>query len=255
MQTLLPEPVRPMSPAGVTEAHAWPTDVLWVRAVMLATADGAAVSPTGHSSGISSSGDRLLFAAIRGTADVLLVGAQTIRQEGYRPMSPRRELEIPRIEAEQAPVPRLAIVTRSGDLDTESSLFTDSAEPPIVFVPESISSDRRVQLSQVAEVVALGSDSVPLGQALSYLEAIGLKRVVCEGGPTLLGHLAAAGLLDELCLTITPLLSGGAYSQGGKIPRILGGAVLPDSPAQMQLIQVLEDSGTLFLRYVVAGES
>ena len=253
MQTLLPDRVGTMSPNGVAEAHNWPLDGVWLRAVMLATADGAAVSPTGRSGGISSAGDRLLFGTIRGMADVILVGAQTIRQEGYSPMKPRRELEARRVEAEQDPVPRLAIVSRSGDLNTASPLFTDSADPPVVFLPQAVADDQRDRLSQVAEVVVLGSASVPLDQAVAHLETLGLKRIVCEGGPTLLGELASHGLVDELCLTITPLLSGGSYSQDHAVPRILDGTVLLDSPKELHLVHVLEDSGTLFLRYVLAG--
>ncbi len=241
-----------MSPTGVAEAHNWPLDGVWLRAVMLATADGAAVSPTGRSGGISSAGDRLLFGTIRGMADVILVGAQTLRKEGYSPLRPRPELEVRRVEAEQEPVPRLAIVTRSGDINTESPLFTDSDQAPIVFLPEAVPNDRLERLSQVAEVVVLGNDSVPLDQAVAHLETRGLKRIVCEGGPVLLGELATQGLVDELCLTITPLLSGGAYSQDEKVPRILEGAVLANSPKQLHLVHVLEDSGTLFLRYVLA---
>lgn len=255
MQTLLPDRVGTMSPNGVAETHNWPLDGVWLRAVMLATADGAAVSPTGRSGGISSAGDRLIFGTIRGMADVILVGAQTLRQEGYGPLRARRELEVRRVEAEQAPVPRLAIVTRSGDLDIETSLFTDSAEPPLVFMPESVPDDRLERLSRVAEVVVLGEQSVPLAEALAHLETMGLKRIVCEGGPVLLGELAAEDLLDELCLTITPLLSGGSYSQDQSVPRILEGTVLLNSPKQLHLVHVLEDGGTLFLRYVLTEPS
>jgi riboflavin biosynthesis pyrimidine reductase len=254
VQTLLPEHIGTMSPAGVADAHGWPTDGLWVRALMLATADGAAAADSGLSGEISSAGDRLLFATIRGMADVILVGAQTIRQEGYSPIKPRPELVGRRIEAEQEPVPRVAIITKSGQLNVETPLFTESVEPPIIFVPESIDEQTRVRLSQAAEVVALGSDSVSLDRALKYLSSIGLKRVVCEGGPTLLGALAAEALVDEICLTITPLLSGGSYGEGETIPRILGGPVLPRTPQRMRLVHVLEDSGTLFLRYVLDDE-
>lgn len=244
-----------MSPAGVAEAHDWPQDQLWVRALMLATADGAARADTGLSGDISSAGDRLLFATIRGMADVILVGAETIRQEGYSGMKARPELAARRARAGQADAPRVAIVTRSGDLDPDAAIFQDSQLPPIVFLPESVAVDRRDRLSQVCEVVPLGTDEVPLGEALGYLDSIGLKRVVCEGGPSILGALAALDLVDEICLTVTPLLSGGRYSNGERTPRILDGAALPESPRPMRLIHVLEDSGSLFLRYAVHAHS
>ena len=240
-----------MSPAGVADAHAWPTDGLWVRGLMVATADGAAAAESGLSGEISSAGDRLLFNTIRGLSDAVLVGAETIRREGYSPLRPRHELAARRAEAEQSPVPRLAIVTRSGNLDVESTLFTESVDPPIIFVPESIDDDTRSRLSQGAEVIAVGTDGVDIEAALRYLNSIGLRRVVCEGGPSLLGQMAAEHQLNELCLTITPLLSGGAYRSGESVPRILDHAVLADSPQNMRLVHVLEDGGSLFLRYVL----
>jgi riboflavin biosynthesis pyrimidine reductase len=253
VQRLLPEQNGSLSPAGVAEAHEWPEVETWVRALMVATADGAARSETGVSGGISSAGDRLIFGTIRGMSDAVLVGANTIRAEGYGGMKARPELVARRKAAGQNPAPRVAIITRSGDLDTSTGVFTDSDEPPIVFVPENLAEDKRADLSQAAEVIAAGKDDVVMTEVMAYLRSIGLPRIVCEGGPSLLGSLAAQGLLNELCLTVTPLLAGGSYPNGDRTPRILDGAVLPISPETLTLEHVLEDRGTLFLRYLVNG--
>jgi riboflavin biosynthesis pyrimidine reductase len=102
----------------------------------------------------------------------------------------------------------------------------------------------------VADVVVAGDDAVDLVAAVATLRERGLVRVHCEGGPTLLADVAAAGLLDELCLTVSPLLAGGSYAgEDAPMPRILAGAPLPAPPASLSLAHVLEGDGTLFLRY------
>lgn len=252
MHMLLPERVGTMSPAGVADAFVWPEgERPWVRAVMVATADGAARSPEGLSGGISSAGDRLVFATIRGLSDVILVGAQTVRSENYGPVRPRPALAGRREELGMAPAARLAIVTGSGDLDPGAAVFAESAARPLLLVPDSLPRERREALQPVADIVTVGTDRVDLGTAVAELGRLGLNRIACEGGPSLLGQLAAAALMDELCLTVTPLLSGGSYGSD-PVPRILDSAVLPDAPRPMRLNLIIEDAGTLFLRYTTA---
>lgn len=241
-----------MSPAGVADAYPWPpTTEPFVRALMVSTADGAARSPKGLSGGISSAGDRLVFGTVRGLADVILVGAGTVRAENYGPQRERPELVERRQQAGQAAAPRVAIVTRGGNLDVDAPLFTQSLEPPLVYAPRDLPEDRREALDEVAEVVTFTEGAVPLTAVLDHLNRLGLNRIVCEGGPTLLGEVAACGMLAEVCLTITPLVAGGSYSEQDTIPRILEGPSLADPPGQLELLHVLEDGGTLFLRYAV----
>jgi riboflavin biosynthesis pyrimidine reductase len=104
----------------------------------------------------------------------------------------------------------------------------------------------------VADVVVAGEDDVDLHRALAALNERGLHRIHAEGGPRLLAQLAAVGLLDELLITVSPVLAGGAFAQGGDVPRILAGDPLPDAPRPLRLHHALEDSGTLFLGYRVA---
>jgi riboflavin biosynthesis pyrimidine reductase len=178
-----------------------------------------------RSGAISPPADKALFATLRRLADVVLVGAGTARIEGYRPG------RLP-----------IALVTARLDLDLTSPLLADAEQRTIVLTSASAGPDR----IQVADVVVCGEEVVDLVKAVDALHGRGLQHVLCEGGPTLLGWIVAAGLLDELCLTLSPLLVG-----GGNLARILGGPALP-SPAAMQLAQLLEAEGALFARYLVS---
>lgn len=252
MQTLIPHRSGLMSPAGVADAYAWPDDDQpFVRALMVATADGAARSPKGLSGGISSAGDRLVFGTVRGLSDVILVGAQTVRSEQYGPQRERPELAARREQAGQAPTPRIAIVTRSGELDVDAPLFTESQQAPLIFAPRNLPEAVRARLDEVAEVVTFADETVPLPSVVEHLSRLQLHRIVCEGGPSLLGEIASCGLLNEVCLTVTPLLAGGSYPGQATIPRILAGPALPEAPQDVELVHILEDGGTLFLRYAL----
>jgi riboflavin biosynthesis pyrimidine reductase len=109
--------------------------------------------------------------------------------------------------------------------------------------------DRRARVAETTDVVVAGEDDVDLRLAVEELRARGLYRVHAEGGPRLLGDLAAADLIDELLLTVSPLLAGGSYADGAAVSRILAGAPLPRAPRPLRLHHVLEDDGSLFLSY------
>jgi riboflavin biosynthesis pyrimidine reductase len=249
MHMLLPDRVASLSPAGMADAFTFPvTDRPWVRAVMVSTADGAAKSREGLSGGISSTSDKLFFNAQRGLADVVLVGAETVRKEGYKAVTPRQPWQKLRADRGLSPVHRLAIITGSGTIDETGELFTESAEAPILIVPASLPDERRTALEPVAHLVTAGQTRVDLGAAVTALGAMGLTRVAMEGGPRLLAQMAAAGLMDEYCITITPLLAGGSYG-GASVPRILDGVPLPGAPQALRLTLVLEEAGTLVMLY------
>ena len=220
-------------PVDLTQAYAHPAGASpdparTVRANMVATVDGAVTAADGRSAAISSSADRALFATLRRLADVVLVGAGTARTEGYRPAS------LP-----------IALVTARLDLDLGSPLLATAEHRTIVLSAASAGQDRLRAAARVADVVVCGDQQVDLAAAVAALTERGLQHVLCEGGPTLLGGLVAAGLLDELCLTVSPLLLG-----GGGLTRILAGPVLPAS-VQLEPAHVLESGGTLFTRYLV----
>jgi len=216
----------------------------WLRANMVASADGAAYLG-GVTSGLSSQADRHLFALLRTLADVILVGAATVRAERYAPV--RRHELWPDLRPGRTPTPPIAVITARLDLDPSSRLI--AAAPPsartIVITTAQAPADRRAALDGPAEVIVAGQESVDLKAAVAALAERGHRRMLAEGGPHLLAQIAAAGLLDELCLTIGPLLAGPGPD------RIVAGVPLSGTaPQPLTLAHVLEDNGFLFCRYI-----
>jgi riboflavin biosynthesis pyrimidine reductase len=205
----------------------------WLLANMVCSADGAATL-TGRSGGLSSPADRDLFHRLRGVADLILVGASTVRAEGYGPAR----------GDDPAPI---AVVSGSLALDWGSRFFTEARARPYVVTSAGADPARLAEAEQVAHVVVAGEERVEPQAALEVFARRGHRVVLCEGGPSLLAEVAAADCLDELCLTLAPLLAGGTS------PRILAGP-LPDAPVALQVASVLEEDGMLFLRYLRARE-
>ena len=230
---------------GLTRLYGYPSD-RWLRANMVASADGAATLD-GMSGGLSSPGDRRLFWVLRGLADVVMAGAGTARAEGYRPTRAKERWGPLGLREGRPPAPPLALVSRSLNLDPENPVFTGAPADArtIVITCAAAPADARTALERVADVIVAGDTLVNLEEALGALHDRGLSRVLCEGGPHLLGQLAAAGLLDELSLTVSPVLAGPGA------PGIVEGAPFP--ARRLALAHVLEEDGTLFCRYLADG--
>lgn len=236
MRRIFPPPSQ--AEVDPADCYAFPAD-RWLRLNMVASVDGA-IRVEGVSGGLSGAGDRRVFHVLRGLADVILVGAATVRAEGYGPARPREGWA--RLRAGRPPTPPIAVVTRRIDLDLDGPLFT-AAEPharPIVITTAAAPAARLAQARRVAEVIVAGADRVDPRRAVAALHERGLGRILCEGGPVLNGLLAAAGLVDEVCLTVSPLLLGGDAA------RILDGAPVRTG---LTLVQILEEDGFLFCRY------
>ncbi len=229
---------------ALADLYAYPDPVPaagWVRANMVATLDGSAVDAAGSSRGISAPADQAVLGVLRALADVVLVGGGTVRAEDYRPLPARPAFAERRAAAGQAPAATLAVVTRSGDLDPASPLLAPGAATLVVTCEAAPLARVRDVAGAERVVVAGGSEVDPHAVAAALAER-GLRRVLAEGGPTLLGGLAAAGRLDELCLTWSPLIVA------GNGPRIAHGA-----PAGLRLrpAHLLEADGLLLGRWVV----
>ena len=213
----------------------------WLRANMVSSADGAA-SLGGATKALSSEADRHVFALLRTLSDVIVVGAATAREEHYNPVRPRelwRHLRVGR-----PPTPPIAVVSGRLDLDPQSPLITAAPADArtIVITTAQAPPDRRAQLAARADVIVAGEQAVDLKAAVSALTDRGHQRVLAEGGPHLLAQLTEAGLMDELCLTIGPLMAGPGAS------RIVAGAPAA-KPQPLTLAHLLEDDGFLFCRY------
>ncbi|GLW64176.1 hypothetical protein Arub01_24200 [Actinomadura rubrobrunea] len=240
--------LRPLAaadaPVRLADAYAYPPDGPWLRANMIASVDGAAARD-GRAGGLGNETDRRLLSLLRGLCDVLIVGAGTVRVEGYGPVRPRPG-EWEELRGDRPPVPPLAIVSRSLDLDLDAPVFTD-AHPrarTIVLTTRTAPPDRVRAAAERADVIVAGEDGVDFAAAVAELTARGHRRLLCEGGPQVLAQVVAAGLLDELCLTVSPMLvSGGAV-------RLLDGPALPVPPRLRLAAAYQDDEDFLFLRYV-----
>jgi riboflavin biosynthesis pyrimidine reductase len=240
MRQLLP---TPLDEVDVRSAYAYPSDVgdrPWVRANMVSSLDGAAVVD-GRSGALGGTGDKEVFGVLRGLADAVLVGAGTARIEGYRALRAKEPYAALRASLDQAPAPALVLVSGRLDLDPDSQLFHGGGQRTIVMTHSASDPELRKALADVADVIVAGTEAVDIGVALDALAARGIARVLCEGGPHLLADIAAAGRLDELCLTLAPRVVGGVAT------RITAGPTLDQS---FELAQLLDDEGALLARYV-----
>lgn len=209
MRRLLPGP--PRDDVALDDAYACPER--WVRGLMVTSVDGAA-EVDGSSRPLSGPADRRVLTHLRGTADVVLVGGETVRAEGWQPPRPSAQRRAARRAQGRPEVPAYAVVSRSGDLPR------GEAEGEVLVVSGSA------------------------GEVLDALADRGLTRVVCEGGPSWLAQVATSGRLDELCLTVSPRLAGPGRAG------LLAGPAWP-APVPLQLTALLEDDGWLFARYAL----
>lgn len=241
MRQLSPSPGTGDADPDLAALYAYPPGP-WLRGNMVASADGAAWIG-GMSGGLSSPADRQVFFLLRALADVIVVGAGTVRAEGYGPARPSRLW--PHLRDGRPVTPPVAVVSARLDLDPESRLFTEAAPDArtIVITSAAAPQDLRAKLARNADVITAGEAAIDLNAAVRALAERGHRRVLTEGGPHLLGQLAAAGLLDELCLTTGPLLAGPGAD------RILTGHPFPRGPLPLTLAHVLEDRGFLLCRY------
>jgi riboflavin biosynthesis pyrimidine reductase len=223
----------------------------WLRANMVTSLDGAA-TVGGRSGGLSGQADQQVFAMLRALADVIVVGAGTARTEGYRPVRPRTEgMRWAWLREGRTPSPPIAVVTRRLDLDLDSPLLTAAPDHArtIVITTEAAPAGRRVQVSGTAELIVAGRESVDIVAAITALAGRGHRRILTEGGPYLLTQITEAGLLDDLCLTISPLLAGPG---AGRIVADIGPMHEPGGldARRLSLAHVLAEDGQLLCRYV-----
>lgn len=233
--------------ARLSELYAYPDDLrkCYVRGNMITSLDGGATED-GKSGGLAGPGDRAVFNFMRQAADVILMGASTVRIENYSGV----QLSVAQREARQrrgqAEVPPIAVVTASADFDHDAKFFTRTEVAPLILTASDTVDDARGRLGAVAEVIdASGSDParVDPSTALGVLAERRLFRVLTEGGPGLLGLLIDNGLLDELCLTVAPVLVGG---QARRIATSPGQAHTRMRPSHL----LTDDEGYLYTRYV-----
>lgn len=221
MRRVLPDPVDPITAReAYAVARPRPADRPWVGLCMVAGIDGSTVVDD-NSRALSSPADTQVLLGLRSLADVLLVGASTVRIEGYGPPS--------------KPGQRVGVVSRSGaGIDLTRPLFASGAG--FLVLPADAPTFE-------VDTVRAGTGDVDLVAALAGIgELTGAAFVQCEGGAQLNAAMATADVLDEINLTVSPVVSGGDG------PRLTLGA--PPLLHRFDLAHVLEDDGFLFTRYV-----
>ncbi len=237
--SVVPGAAGPLDDAAISEHYSVGTAATWLRVNFVSSVDGAA-TVDGLSGGLGGPADHRVFDLLRTLCDVVLVASGTVRAEGYGAMILGEEAVRARLTRGLAAQPTFAIVSGSLELDPASEIFTKAPVRPLVLTVES--APAHPELSKVADVVACGAERVDPAAMVAELIARGLGRIHCEGGPSLFGSLLEADVVDELCLTVSPLLVG------GDSPRIVRGEV--STPRRMSLAGILRSGDTLLTRYI-----
>lgn len=215
----------------------------WLAVNFVSTVDGA-MEIAGHSAGISTAPDRVVYQLGSDLADVVLLGAGTATIEQFHGIRPTEQTRHRRQRHGLSPVPPIAVVSTGHSLPPDAPVLTDVLTPSIVLTCTAAPQHLRQAWTEAgATVLVAGEDTVDLPAAVAALHEQGLGRVDCEGGPRLLGSLLSAGLVDELRLTLSPMLASGTSG------RIATG--LPIDPARLTLASALTEDNTLMLRYLI----
>jgi len=221
-----------------------PSDRPYLVLNMVATLDGKA-SLGGRTAGIGGRADRELFHQLRTQADAVMAGAGTVRTERYGRMVRDPARREKRRREGLAPDPLACVV--SGSLAGLDDLpLLAAAEQPVALVTgaEGEIGPTQASVRYVRTPRDRAGGTVDLASALRTLRTEhGIRSVLCEGGPTLNSELLRAGLVDELFLSVAPMLVGGAAA----LTIVAGAAALPE-PAELELVWVLEHEGELYLR-------
>ena len=247
MRQLLPDPIADIDPLTLYpfDERPAPTDRPWVMVNMVASIDGG-TAVDGLSGGLGGEGDLQAFRAIRASCDWIVAAAGTVRAERYRIPRPSPEVASVRRRTDRSPAARLAVVTASVDLEAELPLFADQRpddERPLVITGHTPPADRVAEIGDRAEWAHLPADRPAPHAVIDALADRGARVVLVEGGPSFNGQLFDAGLVDELCLSISPnLVSGGS----ARIAHSATAGLNQD----MRLDRLLEHENALFARYV-----
>ena len=246
MRELWPEPGEEVDPHALVAGDERPPPAgrPWVMVNMIASVDGA-TAVEGVSGALGGAGDKAMFRALRAVADVILVGAATVRAENYGPPRPSDATRAARVARGQHPAPRMAVVSASLMLDPTQSIFAEAEEPPLVFTGARPDETRAETLAEVATVVRAETPELTLPAVLADLTDRGARVLLCEGGPSLNGQMVTAGLVDEWCTTLAPVIVAGPSSRPAH-----GSA--GEAATHLQLRRVIaDDDGALLLRYTI----
>lgn len=210
----------------------------WVMLNIVESIDGA-TAIDGGASGLNDADDRQLFLALRAVADVVMNGAETIRAENLGPVKLSDDMKSHRLEVGMVDPPTMVVLSRSLSLDPGLRVFSDPERRPKIITGMDVDPDRVEALDDVADIVQIEKlDGASIIGALSDASVI-----LCEGGPTVNSQLVADGVVDEVNLTISPVLAL------GESKRVAAGPP-KQPPTPMRVDRTLVGDQSLFLRFV-----
>jgi riboflavin biosynthesis pyrimidine reductase len=233
------DPFTELDADGLAAAYRPAADT-WLRANMVTTLDGAGTGPDGRSGSINTDADHVVFELLRAQSHAVVVGAGTLRDEGYSPIAVDERWRGLRQDDGLPPALPLVAVSNRGHVPPQLAGVADGTV--LLATAESAPglADARSSLGE-EHVIVCGDERVDPAQLLQMLGHRGWTRLLTEGGPSWLSTLVGHGLLDELCLTIAPILVGGDH------PRPLSG---DDVAVDLKLHALLEQDGTLLGRWL-----
>ena len=252
MQQILPTWIEGVDPLDIylDDPRPAPSNRPWVMVNMIASLDGA-TAIKGLSGDLGGPADSAVFRAVRASCDWILVASGTAGAESYGTPKRNEAVVERRLRTGRSAVPGLAILTASGAVDPTIPAFADAIaddqrtdqQRPLVITGEQADPEKLAALN--AEIVRLPMPRPQPDAVLDELHKRGAEVVLCEGGPTWNGQMVQAGLVDEMCVSISPILAGGTSS------RIVTGAEQA-IPTQMRLSRLLTEDDLLFARYTRA---
>lgn len=223
--------------------YGYPAVPKWLVVNFVSSADGA-VEVDGRAGRLSNPPDRKVLQLGSDLADVLLIGAATAMVEDFRGVHPDEPTLQRRRRHGLSDIPPTAVVTTGRTLPSDAPVITEAKVPTLVITCSAASVKQREEwLDAGADVIVVGEETVDLSKAVRELTKRGLGRIDCEGGPHLFGSLLQAGVVDELRLTVSPLLVSGTAE------RIATGTAL--DPIDLKLASVLAENDIMILRYLV----
>jgi riboflavin biosynthesis pyrimidine reductase len=230
----------PLDDAGLLAAYAF-DDERMLRVNFVSSVDGA-VTVGGKSAGLGGPADKRIFDLLRVHCDAVMVGAGTLRIEGYGGLAVDEAHQELRRKDNRPAQPVLVVVSGRLDLDPHHPMFREAPVRPWVLTHDGAPAWQREALAEVAEVVICGRDEIDFQAARDALADAGYPHILCEGGPHLLGALTAADAVDEMCLTVSPRLAGPGAG------RITAGPASTLRDLDVTTVLTATD-GYLFLRY------
>ena len=198
-------------PEALDDNYSWPQEP-WMRALFVIAIDGAASGADGRSGSISGPADRRVLGAVRRWSDAVIVGAATMRIERYNPMRVSDEVAAERAAMGMGPAPRLVIVSGSLDLPWTDPVYSESMVPPLIVTGQQAAADVLGRVPATCELLVAPGDRVDPTWLRAHLIGLGLRRLVCEGGRTLLDEFSRAGAVDEWALTVSGIATGHRFA-------------------------------------------